>query len=208
MSKMYHVENNMLQPMLKYKLLSSSIIPRPVAWITSYNSEDGIINIAPFSFFNGAGMGVLTVAIMRNGYEMKDTARNILDTKEAVIHIVSKEIEEEMNQTAASLPKHISELERVNVNLVESNTVKVKAISEAKIRFETKLNQHVEIKDEDGFTITDLMILNVTDYYFDEEVFNPENLHVDFEKLNPIARLAGNNYATLSDSYVMVRSIK
>lgn len=209
MNNMYHIKNEQLPPMLQYKLLSASIIPRPVAWITTYNSDDDVVNIAPFSFFSGAGYGVLTVAIMRNGNEMKDTARNILDTKEAVVHIVSKEIEDIMNETAAPLPRHISELSRLsNITLVESNTVNVPQIKESKIKFETRLDQNVEIKDDNGMTITDLMILKVTDYLFDENVFDNEKYRVNFKALNPIARLAGNNYSILSDSYVLVRPMK
>lgn len=202
---MYHIKKEDLNPGLQYKLISASVVPRPVGWVTSLNREDDIVNIAPFSFFNGAGVGLLTLAVMRNGYDMKDTARNIVDTGEAVIHIVSKGIEEHMNATAAPLPRHMSELDRTDLTLTESSTVKVPAIAEAKIRFEVKVNSHVEVKNEHGFVTTDFFIFDVTDYYFAEDVLNRERLHVDVKALNPISRLAGNNYATLSEIYSMER---
>ena len=99
-------ELNRLNPYLAYKLLSGSVIPRPIAWMTT-QSPDGIVNAAPFSFFNVVSSQPPLVSISMLG--QKDSVNNLLATKEAVIHFVSPVNVAAMNMTAASLPRQMSE---------------------------------------------------------------------------------------------------
>jgi flavin reductase (DIM6/NTAB) family NADH-FMN oxidoreductase RutF len=193
-----------LDPQLQYKLMSGSILPRPIAWVTTQN-EDGVVNAAPFSFFNvvASGIPLVSLAIMR-GWDSKDTAKNILATGEAVIHLVNADNVEMMNQTAASLPHDLSEIDLFNIETVPSETVSVPSIKNATIRFETKLFKHVSIETE-GVILTDLVILEITNFVFDERVINLENAHINVDELRPIARLAGNDYATLGKSFTIQR---
>src|SRR5690625_289867 len=98
-----------------YKILTGSVIPRPIAFITTL-SEDGVVNAAPFSYFNivSSNPPLLSVSVQRSKGEMKDTSRNIMRQKEFVIHIVDEDIVHNMNKTAASLARseeHTSELQ-------------------------------------------------------------------------------------------------
>lgn len=206
---MFHYQAEQLDKKQQYKFVSGSVIPRPIAWVTSLSKDGSVVNAAPFSFFSAASneLPLLTVAILRKDGVIKDTARNILDQKEAVIHIVDQAVVEEMNQTSAPLPPDQSELDQTQLTLVDSFSVKVPSIAEAKIRFEGVLHQYVPIKDEHDTIVTDFFFIRVTDFFFDETVFDQEKEYILTEKLNPVARLAGNRYATLDEEFTIVRPI-
>ncbi|OJF91584.1 flavin reductase family protein [Alkalibacterium sp. 20] len=198
---MHHYKTGDISLKQQYKFLTGSVIPRPIAWITSLNESGDIINLAPFSFFSVASNQVplLSVSILRTDEKSKDTANNILNQKEAVVHIVSRPLTEEMNVTSAPLSPDKSELERTHLHLVDSNTVKVPGIKEALIRFETVLYQYIPIKNESGEIVTDHFLLKVTDFHFDKEVFDSEKDYILADKLDPMARLSGMDYSALGD---------
>jgi len=205
---MYHYKSDGLTQKQQYKFMSGSVVPRPIAWVTSLNENNDVVNLAPFSFFSGASNKVplITVSILRNNNgRQKDTTRNVLASKEAVVHIVTEELDSEMNISSSLLPSEKSEIDLTNLHLIESQSVQVPSLKEAKIRFETKLYQHVKIPDESGHTVTDMLILKITDFYFHEDIFNFEDEYIKQDELKPIARLSGNNYATLDKSYKMIR---
>ena len=110
-----------------------------------------------------------------------------------------------MNETAASLPYNQSELDLIQVNLEESIDVNVPSIKEAKVRFEVKLIDNFEIKNSNDKVVSDLLIMEVENYYFDEEILDRNNLYILNEKYNTVSRLAGDNYATLNDIYTIER---
>ena len=134
-----------------YKFLIGSIIPRPIAFITT-QSEDGVVNAAPFSYFNivSANPPMISVSVQRRDGMMKDTARNIMNTKEFVVHIVDQGILRDVNETAAELDMDESEITRTNFTLVSSDKISVPAVNEAKIRFECILEQAVQLGDTDA----------------------------------------------------------
>ena len=101
-----------------YKFLIGSIIPRPIAFITT-QSEDGVVNAAPFSYFNivSANPPMISVSVQRRDGMMKDTARNIMNTKEFVVHIVDQGILRDVNETAAELDMDESEISRTHFTL-------------------------------------------------------------------------------------------
>src|SRR5438105_15950897 len=95
-----------------YAILASLIIPRPIAWVTTLN-ENGVVNAAPFSFFNALGTNPPMIGFApgdRDDGSPKDTARNIRQTHESVVNLVDEETAELMNRTSASLPYGMSEL--------------------------------------------------------------------------------------------------
>lgn len=196
---MYHFSSQDLTQKQNYKFLTGSVIPRPIAWITTEN-ENGSTNLAPFSFFTviSSKIPLVMVSINWKGPQQKDSARNLLRTGEGVIHIVSREFLEDMNQTAANLPPEDSELTLTSQQLIDSYRLHVKSLAGPLIRMETTLHQHVPIELE-GQPINDLFILKVSDYFFDDRVFDPEKEYLLPEKIDPVARLAGNNYAHISD---------
>lgn len=184
-----------------YKLLIGSVIPRPVAIVTT-QSETGILNIAPFSFFTivSSDPPILSIAIQRKNGESKDTARNLIATNEAVIHILDQSNVVAANQAAAQLPAGESELTVADFTTVPSATVDVLGLKEAKVRFETKLYQHVPILE--GSQV-DLLLLQITAYHIDETVY--QDGKIDPNGLQAVSRLAGNTYATIGDMFDIKR---
>ncbi|WP_430610730.1 flavin reductase family protein [Enterococcus sp. DIV0876] len=184
-----------------YKLLIGSVIPRPVAIVTT-QSETGILNIAPFSFFTivSSDPPILSIAIQRKNGESKDTARNLIATNEAVIHILDQSNVVAANQAAAQLPSGESELTVADFTTVPSATVDVLGLKEAKVRFETKLYQHVPILE--GSQV-DLLLLQITAYHIDETVY--QDGKIDPNGLQAVSRLAGNTYATIGDMFDIKR---
>lgn len=148
-------ELNRHNPYLAYKLLSGSVIPRPIAWVTT-QSFDSVVNAAPFSFFNVVSSQPPLVSISMLG--QKDSVNNLLATKEAVIHFISPDNVEAMNQTAASLPSQMSEVRTFDIPTEPSRTVSVPSIINAPIRFEAKLFKHIPIKSN-GYVVSNLMLL-------------------------------------------------
>lgn len=188
-----------------YKLLIGSVIPRPIAFVTS-QSEKKIVNAAPFSFFNivSSNPPMLSVSIQRKAGEMKDTARNIKATKQFVLHIVDDATVTEINKTAANLPADESEIELTNLTLVPSSEIDVPAIQESKIRFECELVQAIELGDGDNIGC-DLIIGRILAYHFNEAVYMEGK--IDPHTLNAISRLAGNDYARIGDIFTIERPL-
>lgn len=181
-----------------YKLLIGSIIPRPIAFVTSKSGE-GIINAAPFSYFNivSSNPPMLSVSVQRKGSEQKDTARNILAGGEFVVHIVDEENVFEVNETAASLPPDESEIDVTKLTLVDSEVVGVPAVKQSKVRFECVLQQAVELPHND------LLIGRIVRIHVDEAIY--ANGRIDPEELKPVSRLAGTNYAKLGEIFSLKR---
>ncbi|MFI1243514.1 flavin reductase family protein [Enterococcus casseliflavus] len=200
---MHYLDPKDLTQRENYKLLIGSIIPRPVA-VVSTQSADGIVNIAPFSFFNivSSEPVILSLAIQRKEGELKDTARNLLATKEAVVHILDKTNVQEANKTAALLPADQSELTVSGFTTTTSKTIAVPGLKEANVRLETTLHQHVPIK-KDQQTTADLLLLEVVGYQIAEDVY--QDGKIDPRALQAVSRLAGNSYATIGEIFDIKR---
>ncbi len=200
---MHYLDPKDLTQRENYKLLIGSIIPRPVA-VVSTQSADGIVNIAPFSFFNivSSEPVILSLAIQRKEGELKDTARNLLATKEAVVHILDQTNVQEANKTAALLPADQSELTVSGFTTTTSKTIVVPGLKEANVRLETILHQHVPIT-KDQQTTADLLLLEVVGYQIAEDVY--QDGKIDPRALQAVSRLAGNSYATIGDIFDIKR---
>ena len=200
---MHYLDPKDLTQRENYKLLIGSIIPRPVA-VVSTQSADGIVNIAPFSFFNivSSEPVILSLAIQRKEGELKDTARNLLATKEAVVHILDQTNVQEANKTAALLPADQSELTVSGFTTTASKTIAVPGLNEASVRLETILHQHVPIKKDQQIT-ADLLLLEVVGYQVAEHVY--QDGKIDPHALQAVSRLAGNSYATIGEIFDIKR---
>ena len=186
-----------------YKLMIGTVIPRPIAFVTT-KSKDGIINAAPFSYFNIAATDppMLSVSYQRRNGIPKDSAVNIRETKQFVIHIVDADNVAEMNKTAASLPPDENELERTDFDLVDSVVVDVPGIKQARARFECTLEKAVELGN--GMeTTADLLIGKIEHFHIAEEIY--EAGKINYEKLQAISRLAGHDYAKIGDIFTIER---
>lgn len=200
-----NIQPNALTERENYKLLISTIIPRPIAFVTSMN-EAGVVNAAPFSFFNivSSNPPLISVSVQRKAGVQKDTARNITTSNQFVVHIVDENIVAEVNKTAANLAPDDSELDLTTLTLVDSEIVQVPAIQEAKVRFECELVQHVPLGGEDGQSGCDLLIGRVVQYYV-QDGLRDDNGHIDPHVLNAMSRLAGNDYAKIGELLTIER---
>ena len=184
-----------------YKLLIGTIIPRPIAFVTTV-SEDGIVNGAPFSYFNivSSNPPMVSLAISRPN-NLKDTARNIYSSREFVVHIVDDENVAKINETAASLPATESEIELANLTLVQSEIISVPGVKESKVRMECRLVQAIPLGGEGPGS--DLFIGEIVRFHIDKEIY--EDGRIDPRGLNAVSRLAGTNYAKIGDIFSIER---
>ena len=173
-----------------YKLLTGSVVPRPIAWVSTL-SEDGGRNLAPFSFFTVASTKPTILAISigpgtgeRQGTE-KDTLANIRSQKEFVINVVSSSLGNEMQKSAENVPAEVDEFEHAGLTPVDSMTVQPKRVKEASIHMECKLHQIIPLGSNA------LVLGEMTHYHINDDMYLG-NYKVDLEKLSPLGRLAGN----------------
>ncbi|AIG28130.1 MULTISPECIES: flavin reductase family protein [Brevibacillus] len=182
----------------KYKLLIGGIIPRPIAWVTSHNPA-GVVNAAPFSYFNVACIDpmMISIAVSRKpGQVMKDTARNISETKEFVVNTVDVHNVALVNETSADFPADQSEVEALGLDLTPSQAIKVPRLALSRIHFECKLHQIVTLGEP---AASDLIIGEVVHVHIDDSMYF--NGKIDAEKFAPVSRLAGHTYATLGELF-------
>ena len=177
------------------KIVKGSVIPRPIAWISTLNS-DGSINLAPFSFFNVISSTLLTVSFQKNQAEQKDTFVNLVREKEAVVHIVDESLIKAMDATSLPLERNKSEMDLVDLTLSPGIKIKTPGIKEALVRFEVKLEQTISLEDyEYKYEEANLVILRVIAAELDDDVYDKEKGYILADKLKPIARLGGSDYA-------------
>ncbi|MDN7228431.1 flavin reductase family protein [Planococcus liqunii] len=195
---MLSIDPNQQTERENYKLLVGTVIPRPIAFVTSM-SADGLVNAAPFSYFNivSSDPPLLSISVQSRAGVLKDTARNAIEAREFVIHVVDESNVAEVNKTAASLSPEESEIDLTGLTLIPSEVVKVPSVEQAKVRFECQLEQAVELGG------TRLLIGKVVRFHIDESIY--ENGRINPEALKPVSRLAGTNYAKLGEIFSMKR---
>ena len=177
------------------------LIPRPIAWVST-KSKNGIDNLAPFSFYGGvtANPPIVSLGIGRRKGKHKDTAQNIIDTEECVIHLTSVELSEKMVLTSAELPPEEDEFEVAGINKKNSVDVKPPIIKEAQIAMEGKLYKHIEVGNSPG----DMMLIEIIRIHIDDSILD-ERGKPDVAKIDPLARLGGRKYASLNEAWDIVR---
>lgn len=187
-----------------YRLLIGSILPRPIALVTTM-TPSGTLNAAPFSYFNivTASPPLVSVSVQRKQGEMKDTARNAIASGQFVVHISDETFVEEMNRTAASLGPEESEVELTGLTPVASSAVAVPGIAEARVRMECVLEQAIQLGEKDGAPACDLLIGRVVYFHVDNELYN--NGRINVQALKPVSRLAGSDYAKLGETFSLDR---
>lgn len=201
------VDPNTLPERENYKFLTGSIIPRPIAFITTL-SETGVVNAAPFSYFNivSANPPLISVSVQRVNGKMKDTARNAIEREAFVVHIVDESYVEQMNITAKPLPSDESEVIEAGLNTVNSIKIDVPGIKEAKIRFECVLERAISFGEtETSGPNCDLLIGRIVQYHINEDLYDAGR--IDPDQLRPVSRLAGNYYAKLGEKFEIERPL-
>lgn len=189
----------------KYKLLIGGILPRPIAWITSQNKL-GLVNAAPFSYFNVACIEpmLVSIALIRKpGGELKDTSRNIQETGEFVINMVDTFNVEAVNQSSCDYPPQISEVVELGLTPLPSVTVSVPRLAEARVHFECQLHQVVSLGGNS--TTSDLIIGEVVHVHVADELYAEGK--IDTRKFAPVSRLAGLQYGTVGEIFERPRPV-
>ncbi len=190
-----------------YKLLIGSIIPRPIAFVTTL-SEEGVLNAAPFSFFNivTANPPMVAVSVQRKpDGGMKDTARNAAARGQFVVHIADESYVDAMNETAAPLASDQSEVALAGLTPVASEAIQVPGVSEAKVRMECVLEQSLPLGGTAEEPACDMLIGRVVRFHVQEALF--DNGRIDAEGLAPVSRLAGNDYSRLGETFTIIRPV-
>lgn len=185
-----------LEPRHAHDLLTSAIIPRPIAWVSTINS-DGQVNLAPFSFFTGVSWSPPIIAfsvVNRADGTLKDTARNIREVPEFVVHIVSVELLATMEHSAKPLPYGTDKASITGIQWLPSKMIKPLRIQEAKIAFECVLERIVTVSEGPGagnLILGRIQLVHVRD----DLLRNGRN--IDWLGLDVLGRLSGNRYCAV-----------
>jgi flavin reductase (DIM6/NTAB) family NADH-FMN oxidoreductase RutF len=187
-----------------YKLLIGSVVPRPIAFVSTVNPE-GAFNVAPFSFFTVASSNppvlVFTVARRANPDPKKDTLRNILTARDFVVNVVSEEIGQKMNLCAGEYPPEVDEFQVSGLTPAPSDLVKAPRVAESPINMECRLLYTIEMS---GFVSGGNLVLGeVVRFHIDDAYVS--NFRIDPDKLRAIGRMAGNTYTRTGDRFDMIR---
>jgi flavin reductase (DIM6/NTAB) family NADH-FMN oxidoreductase RutF len=185
-----------------YAILVALVTPRPIAWVTTINPE-GVVNAAPFSFFNVLGSQPPIVGVCpgdRKDGTPKDTAHNIRLTHEFVVNLVDEDVAEPMNRTAASVPYGTSELESVGLSVQASSVVSPPRIAESPASLECAEWGTLQIGDNR------LIIGLVKRVHVRDALIDSETLRVRSERFFSIGRMASPHwYCRTRDRFEMIR---
>jgi flavin reductase (DIM6/NTAB) family NADH-FMN oxidoreductase RutF len=188
----------------RYKLMTASITPRPIAWVTS-QSAAGVRNAAPYSFFNmmGDDPPILVIGLMRRGDgAFKDSAANILDTGEFVVNLVSEADSAAMNITCMDAPPEVDEIACAGLETVPSDRVTPPRIRTAPVSFECRLVTSLSPGGRQTLVVAEVLMTHVRD----EFVLDADRCHLDTLAMGLIGRMHGSGwYARATDLFHLDR---
>jgi flavin reductase (DIM6/NTAB) family NADH-FMN oxidoreductase RutF len=186
----------------RYKLLAALVVPRPIALVTTV-AQDGIVNAAPFSFFNvfseDPALVVLGIQSKPDGTP-KDTLAHIRKTGAFVVNLVDEAIAERMNTCSIDFPSDVSEIEAAGFSILPGVAVPVPRIAEAPVALECRHYVTLEISQRRHLCIGSVAYLHAR-----PGIVDPERLHVNLDAYKPVARLFGNLYARLGEKFALKR---
>jgi flavin reductase (DIM6/NTAB) family NADH-FMN oxidoreductase RutF len=195
-------------PQDTYKLLVGSVVPRPIAFVSSLDAQ-GVRNLAPFSFFTVASANPPVVCFCpmvrgasKDGLQStKDTLRNIVATREFVLNIVSEEFAAKMNACSGDYPPEVDEFTVSGLTPLASEVVRPPRVAESHVQMECRLEQVVHVSTEPlGGS---LVLGRVLRFHIRESLF--DNFRIDPDKLHAIGRMAGSTYVRTTDRFDMER---
>lgn len=204
--KMTGIDVSKLAAQDAYKLLLGSVAPRPIAWVSTISAA-GVTNLAPFSFFNAICSNPPAVLFCPSNpvdREVKDTLRNVRETRQFVVNIVNEANVEKANLTSATCPYGVSEFAEVGLTPLESMVVLPPRVAESPIHLECELIQVVEV-GEPAVGSGNVVIGRLVYAHVAEEAWNGARHHIDIGKIKPVARLAGNEYTPVREAFSLKR---
>lgn len=184
-----------------YRLLIACVVPRPIAWVSTLDA-DGRGNLAPFSFFAGVTSSPLMVmvSIGRSRGRRKDTAANLIATREAVVHIPPRRLAAQMVQTSAEVPHEVDEFDLAKLPRAASVDVRPPRIDGAPLAMECVLDRHLEMGDGPQ----DVFFLRVVRFHLADDVLDASG-RPDPVKLDATGRLGGECYCSSADVFAIPR---
>lgn len=192
-----------VDPSVAYKLLAATVMPRPIAWVISMDAA-GRVNAAPYSFFNVMGSAPPTVAIgmladPERGF--KDSAQNILDTREFVVNLVPERLVQAMNLTAIDAPRGVDEVALAGLTTTPSAHVAPPRITDSPVAFECRLHTKVETGPHQLVVIGQVIAVHIDDRF----VLDGPRAHIDTPALDLVARSYGSDYVRSRDTFQLAR---
>lgn len=191
-----------LAPRDRYKLLIATIVPRPIALVTTQGLE-GVVNAAPFSFFNvfSEDPALIVLGLQHKpDNSAKDTTRNIAETGSFVVHLVDESLADAMNVCAISFPSGVSEVEMAGLTLVPSVQVRVPRIAQAPFALECRRETSLVFGPQRELLIGEVLHLHARAGLLDRAT-----LRIDAYAYAPIGRLHGDVYARQGDRFTLTR---
>ena len=188
-----------------YRVLTGVVVPRPIAFVSTVSAE-GVLNLAPYSFFNAVASSPPTIVFSssrRVVNKSKDTLANIEQTGEFVVNVIVDDIAEAMNRTAAEFPTDVSEFEIAGLTPTPSDIVKAPRVAESPVNMECKLQQVISLGEgehQHGLVIGQVVMLHIWDDLIDGH-------RINHHRLKPTGRLAGSMYCHTADVFEMVRPV-
>lgn len=186
-----------------YRLLTSIVAPRPIAWISTMGI-DGSLNLAPYSFFNavtGQPPIVMFSAGQRAG-KVKDTLRNVQETGEFVVNVVNEALAEPMNLSSGDWGYGESEFDITGVATAPSIDVRPPRVANAPVSMEARVTQIIPVE---GSTST-LVLGQIIRYHIREDLLRPNGL-VDSLAMQTVSRLGGDEYSTIGRVFELARPV-
>jgi flavin reductase (DIM6/NTAB) family NADH-FMN oxidoreductase RutF len=183
-----------------HDLMTSALIPRPIAWVSSV-SVQGHINLAPFSFFTGITWCPATLGfsvVNRPDGSRKDTIRNIEETKNFVVNMVSRDLASRMVQTSATFPHGVNEAQEAGIPLVQSKIVAAPRVKETRVAFECALDRIVTVGN--GAYAGNLVLGTILLVHIKNELLE-EGKTVDPMTFDVIGRLSGTRYCRIGSVF-------
>lgn len=193
-------------PMIgRYKIMNSTVTPRPIAWVTSV-SNAGVINAAPYSFFNCVGIEppLLVLGLLKEPRTraLKNTAANIIETGEFVVNLVCERDARTMNDCSVDAPADVSEIEYAGVDTAPSSVVTPPRIATSPVSFECVKHTALDIGTSQTIVIGEVLVTHIAD----EFITDPEKLYLDTPAMQLIGRTHGSGwYERSTDQFQLER---
>jgi flavin reductase (DIM6/NTAB) family NADH-FMN oxidoreductase RutF len=186
-----------IDALLRYKLLSATVTPRPIAWVLSLDAK-GRLNVAPFSFFNvfGEDPPVLAFSILsRSREDLKDTGANVRRRGEFVVNLVGEDNLHQMNVTAIEFAPNVSEIAEAGLTPHPSLKIATPRILESPVSLECRLMRVIELGAMRSLVLGEVLAIHIRD----DAVVDAARGYVDTPSLRLIGRAGANSYVTTTD---------
>lgn len=196
------VEMSSLRTRDVYEWLTSVIVPRPIAWVSTLNAG-GLPNLAPYSYFSGLASSpplvTLGIANLRDG-SAKDTLRNAQESGVLCINLVEENLVEQMNQSSGAYPPEVNEFQETGLTSSPCSKIECVRVKESRVAMECRL---VDVHPYGNGPGVNLVVAEVVYMHVADEVL--EAGMVADDRLRPVARLGGTAYASLATTYHLPR---